>query len=533
MPADEASLPRTGRAMRAPRILRPFSGVLLCVIGFAIAWPPGTHFRKTTVIVDAGGCRLVTDVVDRGEDETQGSVLLFHGLAANKKIMSYIAQGFALQNLRVFVPYLSGHGRTPGPFTFARSAACADAFAHQLLARGAIDDAHTIVAGHSMGGAIAVIVGSRVPVAGVVAISPAPMTAAHGIPAFMLPFDNPPPTPANTLAISGGFEPAGIGATARNLADGAPNGSGKFVLVPRSSHVSVLFDERVVRAAQEWARRLLHLSPAPGVPSFRPVVGWFIGFAGLLVLTGPFIRETIGPLLLPTSETLGAGSAAWLKAATTDVGGRTSMVRALSEVAVCSIAAVVVLNSWNPMRFMHIFQGDYLCGFLLLVGIALLVLHRKEIAPAVRVRVVTLVAAAVAALMLHFLIMGWFEITMTETWLIAGRWLHFPVLLVAALPYHLGEEMLLGSAAVRSSVGRLTIALLLRLLAWSAMVGAIFVLRSGEILLVLLAVYIGAFCVLQRLGMQVVRKSTGSPLATALFGAILLAGFSLVVFPIN
>jgi hypothetical protein len=58
-------------------------------------------------------------------------------------------------------------------------------------------------------------------------------------------------------------------------------------------------------------------------------------------------------------------------------------------------------------------------------------------------------------------------------------------------------------------------------------------LHSGEIFLVLLGVYFGAFCVLQRLGMQVVRKGTGCPLATALFGAILLAGFALVVFPIN
>jgi pimeloyl-ACP methyl ester carboxylesterase len=519
--------------MRAPRILRPFSGVLLCVVGFAIAWPPGTHFRKTTVIVGEGACRLVTDVIDRGEDETQGSVLLFHGLAANKKIMSYIAQGFALQNLRVFVPDLPGHGRTPGPFTFARSAACADAFAHQLLARGAIDHAHTIVAGHSMGGAIAVIVGSRLPVAGVVAISPAPMTAAHGIPAFMLPFDNPPPTPANALAISGAFEPAGIRATAKELAESAPGGSGKFVLVPRSSHVSVLFDGRVVRVVQEWSGRLLHLAPARSVPSFRPVVGWFMGFAGLLALTGPFIRETVGPLLLPTSEKLNAGSAVQLNAAATDVGGGTSILRALSEIAICSIVAVVVLNSWDPMRFVHIFQGDYFCGFLLLVGIALLVLHCREIATALPVRLVALAAAAVASLMLHFLIMGWFEIAMTETWLIAGRWLRFPGVLVAVLPYHVGEELLLGSAAVRSSAGRLTMALLFRLLAWGAMVGAIFVLHSGEILLVLLALYIGAFCVLQRLGMQVVRKSTGSLLATALFGAILLAGFTLVVFPIN
>jgi pimeloyl-ACP methyl ester carboxylesterase len=519
--------------MRAPRILRPFSGVLLCIIGFAVAWPPGTHFRKTTVIVDAGGCRLVTDVIDRGEDETQGSVLLFHGLAANKKIMSYIAQGFALQNLRVFVPDLPGHGRTPGPFTFARSAACADAFVHQLLARGAIDDAHTIVAGHSMGGAIAVIVGSRVPAAGVVAISPAPMTAAHGIPAFMRPFGNPPSTPANTLAISGAFEPAGIRATAKELAESAPSGSGKFVLVPRSSHVSLLFDGRVVRAGQEWSGRLLHLTAGPGIPSFRPVIGWLIGFAGLLVLTGPFIRETMGPLLVPTAEKMHPGVAAQMEAATADSAAGTSILRASGEIAVCSIVAVVVLNFWNLMRFVHIFQGDYLCGFLLLVGIALLALHRTEIVTALRVRVVTLAAAAVAALMLHFLIMGWFEINMSETWLIAGRWLRFPGVLVAVLPCHVGEEMLLGSAAVRSSVGRLTMALFLRLFAWGAMVGAIFVLHSGEILLVLLAVYIGAFCVLQRLGMQVVRKSTGSPLAAALFGAILLAGFALVVFPIN
>src|SRR5262249_53870079 len=123
---------RDARAMKAPRFVRPVAGALLCVVGFALAWPPSTPFRKTTVVVDAGGCRLVTDVIDRGDDETQGSVLLFHGLAANKKIMSYIAQGFALQNLRVFVPDLPGHGRTPGPFTFARSAACADAFVHQL-----------------------------------------------------------------------------------------------------------------------------------------------------------------------------------------------------------------------------------------------------------------------------------------------------------------------------------------------------------------------------------------------------------------
>ena len=52
--------------------------------------------------------------------------------------------------------------------------------------------------------------------------------------------------------------------------------------------------------------------------------------------------------------------------------------------------------------------------------------------------------------------------------------------------------MLVGPAAGRSAFGRLTVALLLRLLGWGALVSAIFALHSGEILLVLLAPYFGA-----------------------------------------
>jgi hypothetical protein len=58
--------------MKMRRAWRPVTAVLLCIAGFAVAWPPGTAFRKTSVLVDAGGCRLVTDVIDRGEDYAQG-----------------------------------------------------------------------------------------------------------------------------------------------------------------------------------------------------------------------------------------------------------------------------------------------------------------------------------------------------------------------------------------------------------------------------------------------------------------------------
>ena len=76
-------------------------------------------------------------------------------------------------------------------------------------------------------------------------------------------------------------------------------------------------------------------------------------------------------------------------------------------------------------------------------------------------------------------------------------------------------------------------ALALRLIAFLVLVFAIFVLHSGAILLILLAIYLALFFVLQRLGMDIVRQQTGSAIAAAVFGAILLAGFCLVIFPVT
>jgi pimeloyl-ACP methyl ester carboxylesterase len=516
--------------------LRAISGVLLCIVGFFIAWLPGTQFRRNTVIVDAGGCRMVTDVIDTGDD-TQGSVILFHGLAANKKIMSYLAQTFAERRLRVFVPDLPGHGRTPGPFSFARAAACSDAFTHQLIARGAIDRTRTLIMGHSMGGAIAVIVGSRVHPAGVIALSPAPMTTKRGVPAFMLPFDGPPPTPTNTLAMCGAWEPWGIRGTTHDLVDAAPPGTAEFFLVPHATHVSVLFDDGVALASVWWATRVLNLTEESVArsPSFIfYILGWLAGFVGLLLLAGPFIRETVGPLLVPKPDAQLKEKLAQPLPAVPEGTTSDPIARALLEVAVLSVLAVVLLHFIPLIPGIPLFQGDYFASLLLLLGAAVLILHRNQL-PAQRrdLRPITLLTAAIAALMLHFLIMGWFELTITETWLTAARWLRFPIVFAVVLPYHLAEELLLGSPSARPAFRRLSYALLFRLTAWGALVAAIFALHSGQIFTILLAPYFALFCLLQRLGMQVVRKDTGSPLSTAVFGAILLAGFCLVVFPIT
>ena len=75
--------------------------------------------------------------------------------------------------------------------------------------------------------------------------------------------------------------------------------------------------------------------------------------------------------------------------------------------------------------------------------------------------------------------------------------------------------------------------MLLRAFLWIVLAGGIYILHSGEILLGLMALYFALLFALQRRGMDVVRKSTGSAGAAAVFGAILLAGFCLVIFPIT
>src|SRR6266851_724715 len=129
--------------MKARGGIRLGVGAALCVVGFVLA--KGMRYQDTTVAFDAGGCHLVTDIIDKGEDETQGS---------------------AEQKLRVFVPDLPGHGRTAGPFSFARAESCGESLVRELITRKVIEPQRTILAGHSMGGAIAIRVAARVGVAG-------------------------------------------------------------------------------------------------------------------------------------------------------------------------------------------------------------------------------------------------------------------------------------------------------------------------------------------------------------------------------
>src|SRR5258708_27305108 len=190
--------------MKSRQAMRALAGVLLCGAGLWLALP--TSYRERTFLIDAGGCRLVTTIVEKQEGGSQGSVLLSHGISANKKIMSYLARGFAEQGLRVYVPDLPGHGRTAGPFSPARAEQCGEALLRELLARGVIHADRTILAGRSMGDAITQRIASRVSVAGLIAISPPPIRAAHGSTAAKRLFSGPPILFPHSLVVAGSLE---------------------------------------------------------------------------------------------------------------------------------------------------------------------------------------------------------------------------------------------------------------------------------------------------------------------------------------
>jgi hypothetical protein len=239
---------------------------------------------------------------------------------------------------------------------------------------------------------------------------------------------------------------------------------------------------------------------------------------GLLLLANPFLREMAGQ----------KQSAKQL-----ETGDPIHWVRLLVEFAAAALIAVALLRSFPPFRSVHLFEGDYLATFLLILGIVLLLLRGRSLRTQFWLPKAALLKALLAGLILFLLFSAWFELSIYEAWATAARWARFPLLFVLLLPYHFAEEICLGPADAAKPGRRLATGLSLRLVLWAALVVGVFYLRSGEILLVLLVPYFALLFVLQRRGMDLVRQETGSAAAAAVFGAILLAGFSMVIFPIT
>jgi pimeloyl-ACP methyl ester carboxylesterase len=156
----------------------------------------------------------------------------------------------------------------------------------QLITRGAIDPARTILAGHSMGGAIAVGLARGTPCCGnTIAIS------RHRRPPLTV---SPLPCCSSMILAHAGhtlvletFIPRSVRDTARRLIAGSAATTGKYIVIPRSTHVSLLFDPAVVRASQ-MGRAGLEPEAKPGPASRLSLSGSLRGWQGFFCWQGPF-----------------------------------------------------------------------------------------------------------------------------------------------------------------------------------------------------------------------------------------------------
>jgi pimeloyl-ACP methyl ester carboxylesterase len=510
--------------MKRRTLLEAALGIVLCLLGYFLAHRDS--YEVHTVLATAGGCQMATDIYEPRSGPPLGSVVLFHGLAANKKVMAFGAQEFANQDLRVFVPDLPGHGRTPGPYSADRDDSCALALVRDLAARQAIIPERTILAGHSLGGAIAIRVAARSPVAGVIALSPAPMRVASGFSEEMVPFHDVPVLPPHSLVLTGQWEPGPITSLAQELVGPAPSipsttpapeSTSKYQMIPSTTHVSILFSKTTFAELRAWTARILGTSRDAPFPRNMPALACLLGTVGLSILVPPFLEEMNSP-----ARVLAGGRASVA-----------SFAKGLLVAAVAALAVALLLASRIvPFRFVRVFNGDYLAVFLFLTGGLVLAAFYRSL-PALRpLPLSLLVSASASALVLVLLFAGWFELTFYEAWPTAGRLLRFPLLLFLLLPWHLAEEILLGPPARSPDLRRLGKAFALRFAVYLALFFGILYLHSGAVLLFLLLGYFVVFSLLERLACDLVRFRTQSSAAAAIFGAILLAAFALVIFPV-
>ncbi|MGC1129031.1 MAG: alpha/beta fold hydrolase [Candidatus Acidiferrales bacterium] len=527
---------------------------ILAIVGAALlgfsAWAMhDAAMTRHTIVVQADGCTTPVTVVEPDTDKPEGSVVVIHGLASSRRVMQTLADDLAFDGgWRVYVMDLPGHGDNTDPFSFARAERCADATLDSLVRSGAIQPAKAAVVGHSMGGAIAIRAADRDPVAATVAISPAPMILPERI-------------PVNLLIVSGSLDPAPLRRQASELekaAEGNRTDADDFLqaraflmeTIRNGTHTGLLFRPQVEADARDWIENSFEAAAHNdiGVFAWNSRVGWnqenaaannltlrgrallafewvgrygsLLGLIGLLMLF-PLAAAIAGKFTGPPRCEIPEAHPGYALLA--------------FEGAVIAMVAVLLLLLFTPLKFLHLYTGDYFASLLMVAGLLLLALNSRytkaslSFAGGARFSISALLAFAA------FLAVGaWLNWQLADLWMNAPRWLRFAALVPLLWIFCYAEEVVLGPSehGAKRAI-RFGMFLLLRFELWLACTFAVYKLASGQVLIPLLVIPLLLFSILQRMGTDSMRRRTGSAAAAALFGAILCAWFVAALFPLS
>ena len=525
-------------------------GGAICLL-LGAAWIRRGELPRKDFVLDAGGCRVpVTEYDPPADVNPAGSAVVLHGLSANRRVMTYLSEDFAGHGLRTYALDLPGHGDNREAFTFPRAQLCATAAVETLIRTGRIDPRTTALVGHSMGAAIAIRMADREPVVATIAISPAPMKLPSRMPAnllvFTAQFDIPP------LAKEAKDLEAAAGGDRKEPEDFAQLRAFDLERIPFATHTSLLLDRRVAHRSELWAMRALFPNVATETLALnvdlatyetfnfgrRRLAGALLGLIGLLTIF-PLAASAVVQVFR-TFRTVGnradsARATDLLNDSQTDSPDRVpDRALILFEGIICALIGVLILMVFVPLKFLHIYSGDYLASLLLIYGVLLLIFNRANARAAFSLELATKLAAAILGIGAILAVGAWLNWQLTDGWMNAPRWLRFCALLPVLWIFAYAEEVVLGpvDSGWRRAT-RFVFAMALRLELWLVCAFAYYELVSGQVLILLLVTALAVFSILQRLGTDALRRRTGSAPAAALFGAILGAWLIASVFPLT
>ena len=493
-------------------------------------------------------CRTPATILQVRDKRPRSTVIVFHGLSANRRVMSYLGEELAQAGFRVYMLDFPGHGDNTESFTFARAEQCAAESIGTLIRRGEIDPGKTALVGHSMGGAIAIRLADQFPTAATIAISPAPLVLPHRM-------------PSNLLVFTAQFDLPLLKRAARHIASAAQGGRTDasdfserraFDLnrIAFATHSSLIVDWRVRDKSLEWIERSFareHIETiAPGDLVF-PLNGMIDGDVGRQAQGGAVIGLLGLLMIFPLAATAiaatfrqsGAGTPATSLSmpASSELLSHSATNKILLQWAVAAFISVCMMTIAVPLHpLIRQFSGDYLASLLLLSAAILWMLNWKQLKSTVNIDPRSLAAALVLGFVTFLVIGAWLNMQLTDAWMNWPRWWRFALMLPLLLPYFLAEESALGlspsSRAARAK--RFGFFLALRSILWLACGFAFLVTRNDQtIIIILLTIPLAAFSILQRLGADALLRRTGSVPATAVFDAILAAWFLAAVFPLT
>jgi pimeloyl-ACP methyl ester carboxylesterase len=517
-----------------PAVLAAIGAVLIACSAWALLrWSlPERH-----ILLNEDGCHTPVTVLDPpGNQNPFASVVLFHGLAANSRLMTYLGTVFAHAGWRVYLPDLPGHGKNTDRFTFARAQQCADSTVEFLERSGQIDPKKTILAGHSLGGAIAIRMADRAPALATIAISPAPMIAPRRM-------------PSNLLVVSAGFDiPAlkrealalkqAAGGERTSVDDFSQERAFHLEVTRFDTHTSLIQSARIAEECATWIHNSLY-------PQDRMILGLSSWDANVRTFSIAQLRQdvrvpaTLGLigsfLLFPLGATIAASickSARPYRAESFGVHINHALV--LAEGAACAIAAALLLELGTPLKFLHLYSGDYLASLLLIVAALLLAVNLSSARKALSFKPRGLVTCALLGFATILVVGGWLSWRTTTGLLNAPRWLRFAELLPIAWLFCYAEEVVLGPLdRGKRRAMRFALSMALRAELWLACALMYYMFASGQVLIMLLFVFLAAFSILHRLAADALLRRDCAPPETSLFSAILAAWFIAAVFPLT